>query len=197
MDIENIKNAGIELQNSQYYFKSKIKYSIIIFVLSLFLQIWIISLYGVGQSYTVHNDVVYDYQNNPVFIPQNGGENFDQTKGLILLGIVNFFTFLLIAINGLVMNFKIFNSFKNAGEYLNELSETIGVKSSVKSTETIKHQKTKNLKGKISKIKDSSGNFFLVVEDRRYYYDSESSVDNSIEHYKQTGNLLEDGLLKP
>ncbi len=196
MNTENIQNAGIELQNSQYYFKTKIKYSIIIFILSLLLQIWIISLYGVGQSYTVHNDVVYDYQNNPVFIPQNRGENFDQTKGLILLGVVNFFTFLLIAINGLVMNFKIFNSFKNAGDYLNEISETIEVKSSEETNEKTDLLELQNLKGEITK-KISYGKWFLFVENKRFYYDSEKSADNSMEHYKQTGDLLEEGLLKP
>ena len=42
MDIENIKNAGVELQNSQYYYKKKITYTFLTLFLSLGLEFFVI-----------------------------------------------------------------------------------------------------------------------------------------------------------
>jgi hypothetical protein len=95
----------------------------------------------------------------------------------------------------LILHFSFIGNLRDTGNSLILLSESVELKSSEKSPQTPKPIKIKNLKGKISKIKDGSGNFFLVIEDRRYYYDSESSVDKSIEHYNETGDLLEEGLL--
>jgi hypothetical protein len=113
-----------------------------------------------------------------------------KTKNFLLLGIL-----VLGLITILILHFSFIGNLRDTGDSLILYSETLDLNSSDKTPTTFKQQKTKNLKGKISKIKDSSGNFFLVVEDRRYYYDSESSLDKSIEHYNETGNLLEDGLL--
>jgi hypothetical protein len=116
--------------------------------------------------------------------------NSDYQSKLEIIKIVNIISFLLI----FILNFSFISNLNDSGKSLNLYSETLDLNSLDKTPTTFK-QKTKNLKGEISKIKDSSGNFFLVVEDRRYYYDSESSIDKSIEHYNETGDLLEDGLL--
>jgi uncharacterized protein YacL len=113
-----------------------------------------------------------------------------ETKNFLLIGIG-----ILVLIINLILHFSFIGDLRDTGNSLILLSESVELKSSEKSPQTPKQQKTKTLKGEITKIKDGSGNFFLVVEDRRYYYDSESSVDKSIEHYNETGDLLEDGLL--
>ena len=131
------------------------------------------------------------YFHHPNF--DNNTESFaNDLKGT--LSFITFVSFIGFIIH-IITYFSLTGNLNKSGDFLVQYSETIEVNSSDKSTITPKQQKTKNLKGEISKIKDSSGNFFLVVEDRRYYYDSESSVDKSIEHYNETGDLLEDGLL--
>ena len=113
-----------------------------------------------------------------------------ETKKFLLIGIG-----ILVLITILSSHLSFIGNLRDTGNSLILLSESVELKSSEKIPKTPTQLKIKNLHGEITKIKDGSGNFFLVVEDRRYYYDSESFADKSIEHYNETGDLLEDGLL--
>ena len=108
------------------------------------------------------------------------------------------FTLLLILI---VINFVILIIFigniNDTGNSLIYMSESsIFNNISTSPVDSKKKLKTKNLKGVCELIQDKEGNFFLAIENRRYYYDSVLSADNSLNHYYETGNLLEDGLIE-
>lgn len=120
METQNIKNAGVELTNSQYYYKKKIIYLVFLIILSLLIQFMIYAKFDIGRSYKGYYNVVLDYRDNPVFIPQNR-QHSEQTVGLVFLGLVNFITLISISILSIVMDFKIFNSIKKSGEFLMEV----------------------------------------------------------------------------
>jgi hypothetical protein len=112
---------------------------------------------------------------------------------LIFCGVLAVITILI----NLILQLVLIGNLNDSGNSLILISESpIFLSEEQPSIQINKRLKTKNLKGKIKLIQDIDGNYFLALENRRYYYDTVLSADNSLNHYNETGNLLEDGLIQ-